>query len=123
MKNNILIALAICATMQLAHAQYPDFTYESPKIKAQARNLTKVYDAELALDGEQIVIVQDKIEDYLVLSNSVKKNLEGQEELDALTELMIKETLDMQDVLTRPQYERYKQIRQRVQPIKVYSKK
>ena len=39
--------------------------------------------------------------------------------MDALTELAIKESLDMQDILTRIQYNLYKKIRQDIQPIKL----
>ena len=49
----------------------------------------------------------------------MKESYEGKAELDALTKLAVKESLDMQDILTRMQFNRYKQIRQDIQPIKV----
>ena len=116
--KNIINAVILLFTV-FAFAQYPDTTPGSREIREQAKELTIAYDQQLALDGDQLPIFQDKVEDYLVLSYKIKEDLEGKEELDALTELMVKETLDMQDILTRPQFIIYKRIRQDVQPIKV----
>lgn len=117
MKNLSIIILVLFTTV--AFAQYPDNTPGSEEIRKRAKELTIMYDQELALDGDQLPIFQDKVEDYLVMANQIKKDLDGKEELDALTQLMIRETLEMQDLLTRPQLIVYKKIRQDIQPLKV----
>lgn len=101
-----------------AQAQYPDTTPGDKEIREKAKKLTYIYDQKLGLDSDQILIFQDKVEDYLVLSERAQEQFEGREELDVLTELMVKETLEMQDILTRPQYIEYRKIRQSIQPIK-----
>tara|TARA_R110000868_G_scaffold322148_1_gene583134 strand:+ start:115 stop:486 length:372 start_codon:yes stop_codon:yes gene_type:complete len=116
MKKQLKIILLLISTTLFA--QYPDVSYETREIKKEAKKLTKIYDAKLGLDGSQLPIFQDKVEDYLVLSNKVRKDFEGREELEELTKLMVKESLEMKDLLTRVQYQVYKNIRQDIQPLK-----
>ena len=115
----VLFTFLFIAITTTAFAQYPDITYESKSIRAKAKKITQAYDKQLGLDGKQYPIFLDKIEDYLVLANKAKENLKGKEELDALTKLMANQALDMQELLTRPQYNLYKRIWQDIQPIKV----
>jgi len=100
-------------------AQYPDTIYSTEETRKMAQEITSAYDAQLGLTGRQWPIFENKIKDYLELSQKVKDTYEGRDELDALTELAVKESLDMQDILTRIQYNLYKKIRQDIQPIKV----
>lgn len=100
-------------------AQFPDTYYETKEIREKAEKLTMIYDAQLGLDGTQLPIFQDKVADYLTLSEKVKKEFDGKEELDMLTRLMVEESLEMQDLLTRIQYNVYKKIRQDIQPLKI----
>lgn len=117
--STLIILLFSCITF----AQYPDTTPGSQEIREQAKELTTKYDQQLGLDGAQLPIFEDKVEDYLVLSLKIKNDLNGREQLDALTQLMVKETLEMQDILTRPQFIVYKKIRQDIQPIKTVGDK
>ena len=121
MKYILNILIGLFAT--IAFAQYPDTVYGTEKTRIMAEEITSAYDAQLGLTGTQLPIFQNKIEDYLELSQKVKETYEGRAELDALTKLAVKESLDMQDILTRIQYNRYKQIRQEIQPIKVVETK
>jgi hypothetical protein len=114
-----LITLIFLCAISFSYAQYPDTTYEDKEEREHAKKIVAAYDKELGLDGAQYPIFLDKVEDYIVLRKKAKATLKGQEELDALTELMVKETLEMQDLLTRPQYILYKKIRQEIQPIKI----
>tara|TARA_R110002049_G_scaffold307794_3_gene509521 strand:+ start:89 stop:349 length:261 start_codon:yes stop_codon:yes gene_type:complete len=80
-KQLTIILLLISSTL---FAQYPDASYETKKIKKEAKKLTKTYDTKLGLDGAQLPIFQDKIEDYLALSNKTNKDFEGREQLEDL---------------------------------------
>lgn len=100
-------------------AQYPDMVYSNRETRKMAQELTSVYGAELGLTGRQLPIFQNKIEDYLELSQRAKATYNGRAELDALTQLAVAEALEMKDILTRIQYNVYKKIRQDIQPIKV----
>ncbi|MFH4969095.1 hypothetical protein V8G61_12890 [Gaetbulibacter sp. M240] len=108
-------ALLLC---NIVLAQYPDNTIETPEVRAEAERLTEIYSAELGLDGTQLPIFEDKVGDYLTLRKEVIETYQGKEALDKLTQLMVKESLEMKDLLTRIQYNKYKKIRQTVQPIK-----
>ncbi|WP_136481564.1 hypothetical protein [Cognatitamlana onchidii] len=104
--------------INVAHAQFPDRVQGTRETKALAKELTRVYDAWLGLDGIQLPIFEEIVEDYIILSNKAKQQLEGKEELDALTELMINETLQMENLLTLFQFREYIRVRQEIQPIK-----
>tara|TARA_R110002049_G_scaffold87533_1_gene221893 strand:+ start:38765 stop:39184 length:420 start_codon:yes stop_codon:yes gene_type:complete len=120
-KNNIMkqiLKIAILLFTTALFAQYPDTVHGTEKTRKMSQEITKAYDAQLGLSGRQLPIFQNKVEDYLILSEKVKDTYEGRAELDALTELAVKETLEMNDVLTRIQYKMYKKVRQDIQPIK-----
>lgn len=117
MKHTLNILIFLFTTTLFA--QYPDTIYGTAETRKMAQEITSVYDAKLGLTGTQWPIFENKIRDYLELSQKIKNTKEGAAELDALTELAVKESLDMQDILTRIQYNLYKKIRQDIQPIKV----
>lgn len=117
MKHTLNILIFLFTT--LVFAQYPDTVYGTEETRKMAQEITSVYDAQLGLTAKQWPIFQDKIEDYIELSQKVKDTYDGKAELDALTKLAVKESFDMQDILTRTQYNIYKKIRQDIQPIKV----
>jgi hypothetical protein len=112
-------ALVLMLFTTLSFAQYPDTIYSSKETRKMAQELTSAYDAQLGLTGRQLPIFQDKIKDYLELSQKAKAKYAGRAELDALTQLAVEESLEMKDILTRIQYNVYKRIRQDIQPIKV----
>ena len=49
----------------------------------------------------------------------IESKYEGREELSALTELQVQETLDMNDILTRIQMQVYKKVKPEIQPLKM----
>lgn len=113
-----IITLSLLLVSQIAWAQYPDTTIETLEVREEAKRLTKIYSAELGLDGTQLPIFEDKVGDYLTLREEVIETYEGKETLDKLTQLMVKESLEMKDLLTRIQHNKYKKIRQSIQPLK-----
>ena len=114
-----ICTLVIIFFTRLSFAQYPDTIYSNKETRKMAQEITSAYDAQLGLTGRQLPIFQDKIKDYLELSQKIKADYDGKAELDALTQLAVEESLDMKDILTRIQYNVYKKIRQDIQPIKV----
>lgn len=113
-----LITISLLFLTQIAYSQYPDTTIETPEVREEAKRLTKIYSAELGLDGTQLPIFEDKVGDYLTLREEVMETYQGKEALDKLTQLMVKESLEMKDLLTRIQHNKYKKIRQAIQPLK-----
>jgi len=118
MMKKLIKTILLLFTTIIFSQNYPDTTISNESIREDAKKITKAYDAQLGLDGTQLPIFEDKVEDYLIKANQVKKDFEGMAELDALTKLMVKESLEMKDLLTRIQYQVYKKIRQDIQPLK-----
>ncbi|MEZ4802588.1 MAG: hypothetical protein R2797_07415 [Gelidibacter sp.] len=105
-----------------AFAQYPSQPTPS-HIQKEADRLTDSYGKQLALTGVQIPLFKNVVEEYLMKAEKTKDALDGREELDALVELQARETLEMNDILTRPQYELYKKLKYKLQPLKVLKEK
>ncbi len=118
--NVILVAMFTLFTV-LTYAQYPT-SATSNEIKVKAENLTTEYSKYLALTGVQIPLFKGVVEEYMKKSEKAIEELEGRQELDILVELQARETLRMNDILTQPQYRLYKQLKTKLQPIKVIEK-
>lgn len=123
MKPLKIICISIFALMTIASfAQYPETSATSDQIKTKAEKLTTEYSKQLALTGVQIPLFREVVEEYLEKSEKVIEELEGRQELDILVELQARETLRMNDILTQPQYRLYKQLKTKIQPLKVIEK-
>lgn len=70
---NILIFLFTTTVF----AQYPDTIYSKEETRKMAQEITSAYDAQLGLTGRQWPIFENKIKDYLELSQKVKDTYEG----------------------------------------------
>lgn len=99
-------------------AQIPDGA-ESPSIKSEADRITNAYDRHLGLTGIQYPLFKNKVADYLELAEKIKEENEGRAELNALVEMQAKESLAMNDILTQLQYEAYKKVKSKIQPLKI----
>jgi hypothetical protein len=117
MKSILILLLFVTTTF--CYAQYPKTSATSDRVEAMANILTDSYNKQLVLTGVQIPLFKGVVEKYINKSEEVIEKLDGREELDALVELQAKETLEMNDILTQPQYRLYKKIKYDLQPLKV----
>lgn len=113
----IITALVLFFTVQI-QAQVPSQPVP-PVIEKEADRLLGIYNEQLVLTDVQIPLFKNKIEDYLILAENIKSEMEGRDELNALLNLQTKETLQMKNILTQNQLEIYEQMKPRVQPLKV----
>jgi hypothetical protein len=114
----LLISLLFVITSTFCYAQFPQTSATSNRIEAEASNLTDKYNKQLALTGVQLPLFKGVVEEYMKKSDKVIEQLDGREELNALVELQARETLEMNDILTQPQYRLYKKIKYELQPLK-----
>lgn len=106
-----------------AFAQDPYLQKPNPEATKEAITLTDRYNLELALTGEQKLLFQQKVAEFLIRRQKVEENLTGKEKLDFLFQLQEEETAEMADILTRPQLQVYKEVRPDIQPLEVIKKK
>ncbi|OBX26454.1 hypothetical protein LX77_00994 [Gelidibacter algens] len=99
-------------------AQIPD-AMNSSSLKTEADRITDEYDQHLGLTGIQYPLFKNKVADYLRLAEKIKDENEGRAELDALVEMQARESLAMNDILTRLQYRLYKKLKSEIQPLKI----
>lgn len=113
-----ILIIVTCLLSHSINAQVPTKPVPS-SIEKAAEDLVERYNEELVLTSVQIPLFKNKIEDYMVLAEEIKANMDGKDELDALLKLQTKETLQMKNILTQPQLELYKKMKPTVQPLKV----
>lgn len=104
-----------------SNAQYPPVATPG-HIQAKANQLTEDYNKQLALTGIQIPLFKNVVEEYLVKAEKTIQTLKGREQLNMLVELQARETLEMNDILTQPQYALYKKLKFEMQPLKTIKK-
>lgn len=120
MKTRISILFLFVTT--LGFSQISDSEFASRATMDQVMDITNAYNKQLALDGDQLPIFRKTIQDYLILSTKIKEELKGKAKLEALTKLRINQALDMENILTREQFELYKMICQDIQPLEIVAK-
>lgn len=117
-----LVALLILFISFSVFSQDPFLQKSNPKAKDQAIEITNSYLPELALSGEQQLIFQQKVEEFLISRYKIEAEFSGKEKLILLYQLQNRETAEMNDVLTRPQLEVYKQVKPDLQPLETIQK-
>ena len=117
-----IVTFLLILTTTFSFAQFPKPNPTSERVKAMAEGLTKSYNQELGLNGVQYPLFKGIVEKYIIQAEEVKEKLEGREELDMLVELQTRETLEMNDLLTQPQYRLYKKLKFDLQPLKTVEK-
>lgn len=88
-------------------------------IEQQAEILANEYDNRLALTPKQFLLVKEKIESTLEKRRVIESKYSGKEKLDQLTLMQSYETSAMGEILTRIQFERYKELKPMIQPLEV----
>ncbi len=113
-----ILTFLLLITTTFTYAQFPQSGSTSDRVEAMARNLTDSYNKELVLTGVQIPLFTEVVEKYIIESEKAIETLEGRAELDALVQLQAKESLEMSELLTQPQYRRYQDVKYKLQPLK-----
>lgn len=114
--KSYIIAILLCSSIHV-FSQDVFFQESTPEVKERAIKFTDEYNKELALDGDQILLFQQKVEEFLIRRDKIDKEFSGKARLYMLVKLQDQENAEMHNVLTRPQLEVYKKIHPLIQPI------
>ncbi|MEO8933087.1 MAG: hypothetical protein ABI295_02175 [Xanthomarina sp.] len=114
----LFIVIMVSGTLM---AQDPMLQEGDRSLKDEVSTLTNAYNKALGLDGDQLVLFELKIEEFLIRREEIEAELSGIEKLETLYEMQAQETLEMQDILTHYQYQVYKQVKPDIQPIEIVS--
>lgn len=120
MKKLLLLALFI--TSFSAFSQDPFLQNSNPAAENEAIKITNLYIPKLSLTGEQQLLFQRKVEEFLIRRYKIEANFKGREKLDMLYKLQQEETGEMNDILTRPQLQVYKELKPTLQPLETIKK-
>ncbi|TXD68449.1 hypothetical protein [Aequorivita lipolytica] len=117
-----LVAIVLLFISFSAFSQDPYLQKSNATAKEEAVKITDNYNLELSLTGEQQLLFQQKVEEFLIRRYKVESELKGREKLTVLYQLQNEETKEMNNILTRPQLEVYKQVKPNIQPLERVSK-
>ncbi|AFL82158.1 hypothetical protein Aeqsu_2707 [Aequorivita sublithincola DSM 14238] len=107
-----------------AFSQDPFLQKSNLEAKKEAIKLTDRYNRELALSGDQILLFQQKVEEFLIRRQEIEAaGFTGKLKLDQLYKNQQEETADMQDILTHQQLQVYKQVKPEIQPLEIVKEK
>lgn len=106
MKKIILLLIAVF-TFQLGQSQYrTDLAEASPRMEARADQQAKKLTKKLALNGEQPLLVKNKLTEFYVKRQEViDADLSKEEKKKQMKALEINKLKEMRDILTQPQYD------------------
>lgn len=100
------------------------YTQENTEIHdVEAERITKEYNKQLSLDANQFVLFEKKIEEFLIKRAKIEKDYAAKDKLYMLFRMQARETVEMKNILTRPQLKVYKRIKSDIQPIAVVEEK
>lgn len=105
-----------------AFSQDPFLQKSNAEAKKEAIKITNSYIPELALTGEEQLLFQQKVEEFLIRRYKIEAEFSGREKLNTLYQLQQLETDDMQDILTHQQLIVYKKIKPGIQPLETVKK-
>ncbi|MGB3605540.1 MAG: hypothetical protein WA775_12760 [Psychroserpens sp.] len=117
-----IITICISLITLAGFAQDPMLQQNNPKLDDQATKITQAYNDQLALTGKQFMLFQKKVEEYLIRREEIEKKYTDKDKLDRLFKLQEVETREMNDILTRPQLNLYKEIKSKIQPLATVNK-
>lgn len=120
MKKLVIVSLLLISIKGFSQDTF--FQKSNPKAKKEAIRITNDYDRQLAMDGEQQLLFQKKVEEFLIRRYKIEKELTGEEKLDNLLALQQEETAEMNDILTIAQLTVYKKVKPEIQPLEIVSK-
>ncbi len=117
-----ILGLLVLFISFTSFSQDPYLQESSVKAKEQAIEITNEYTPELGLSGEQQLLFQQKVEEFLIRRYKIENEISGREKLELLYQLQQEETAEMNDILTRPQLLVYKEVKPRIQPLEIVQK-
>ena len=112
----LLLLITLLFTYNIS-AQDPLVQKDNEALEAVAIKITKIYDDQLGLDGKQYILFEKKVEEYLIREENIHNNFSGEEKLDQLYKLRKAESMEMRNVLTKPQFDLYIRIKPQIQPL------
>lgn len=114
--KSILILLSLLFAYQLS-GQDPLLQETDSALEGVATKITQEYNDQLALDAKQYILFEQKVEEFLIREETIQENFKGEDKLDKLYKLRKAESLEMRNILTKPQFDLYKRIKQEIQPL------
>jgi len=119
---SVLFLLGICTTTAVAQDTF--FQDADPQTEEKAKNLTQKYQSELVMTGDQTLLFQKKLTEFMLRRQNIKAmDVTTEDKLFLLNELAQQEANEMGTILTRRQLRQYLRVQPELQPVQVIVKK
>lgn len=116
----MLLSLTLYLGIQTGQAQDTFFQSGNANTEEQAKALTKEYQPELVMTGDQTLLFEKKLEEFLIREAQIRElDLSVADKIHLLTKLSEQQQAEMANILTRPQLRRYARINATIQPLPV----
>lgn len=114
-----LTVFTIFFSMQSVFGQDTYFQEGNKEIELMAIALTEDYQPELVMTSDQTLLFEKKVGEFLIREKKIKsrQDLTIRQRMRLLARLSRQETAEMRNILTRPQFRRYKEVKKKIQPV------
>lgn len=118
MKKLIIATLILMLCGVSAFAQDPYLQKGSESAENRAVALTKKYQPELVMTGKQTLLFQNKLEEFIIREDKIKEaDMSDEDKVHLMARLSEQLSMEMANVLTRPQLRRFNKVKTRLQPV------
>ncbi len=115
MKKILLLLVLLVSVSALSQDTY--LQTGGDDLQEKAKMITDKYVDALGLRAKQELLFRKKVEEFLVREEKIKANSEGEDMLNKMVALRQNEAVEMGDILTRLQLDKYKEVRPTIQPL------
>ncbi|PKB00530.1 hypothetical protein B0O79_3997 [Flavobacteriaceae bacterium MAR_2009_75] len=121
-KNSTFWALLFSGVGIVANLRGQDTYFQegNRNSEAWAKSLTQAYQPELVMSGNQTLLFQKKLQEFLTRENKIQRSeMSPEDKLHLLSQLAQQQRAEMANILTRPQLKRYIKVKQEIQPVSI----
>ncbi|NHF60006.1 hypothetical protein FK220_011680 [Flavobacteriaceae bacterium TP-CH-4] len=115
-----IYTLAFALITFFVNAQDPYLQQSNAEADALTRVISSKYQGALGMPADQVVRFNNKIEEFVLRRQKINAlDMTTRDKLQLLQQLSHQETAEMANILTRPQLQRYRELKKEIQPVQV----
>lgn len=119
----LFVSIVLSFSVNLASAQTYSSVKATPAQEAKANKIVLQFDDELSLTEKQELLFQTKQAEFIAVNESILNSQRTRKEINGMLLALYQEQAnEMKEILTQPQYDVYKKVRNKIDPLIVILK-
>lgn len=119
----LFVSIVLSFSVNLASAQTYSSVKATPEQEAKANKIVLQFDDELSLTEKQELLFQTKQAEFIAVNESILNSQRTRKEINGMLLALYQEQAnEMKEILTQPQYDVYKKVRNKIDPLIVILK-